>query len=139
MNLPSRSLGLSTIVGGVAAAFAACAPVAAPPGPIASVASGQCFFSSTISGFKPAASGTALNVRSATSGVYRLDLASPCGDLRAAERILIDSRASGPAVCPGGDVRLIVSSPAGARSCPGVALRKLSEAEAGGLPAAERP
>jgi hypothetical protein len=138
MTDPLRSVRSFAALGAAGAGLLACAPVAPPPGPFAAAASSQCFFSSTVSGFKPAGPG-AVNVRSATSGVYRVDLAAPCGDLRAAERILLDSRASGASVCPGADVTMIVSSPAGARACPGRSIRKLSETEVAGLPQAEQP
>lgn len=132
----SRFACKAPILGAVAAA-AACAPVTPPPGAIATAAAGQCFFASTISGFKPAGA-TAVNVRSATAGVYRVELASPC-DVRTAEKVLLDSRAAGLSVCPGADVTLIASGPAGPRSCPGRSLRKLAEAEVAALPPAERP
>jgi hypothetical protein len=120
------------------AALAACAPVAPPPGALAPALGAQCFFGSTISGFKPSGP-TAVNVRSSVAGVYRVELASPCGDLRAVEKLLLDSRRSGISVCPGADVTVIASSPAGPRSCPGRSIRKLDDAEVAALPAAERP
>lgn len=130
-----RSLLLATAAVTLAAA---CAPVAPPPGPFSAAASGQCFFASTITTFKPSGA-TALNVRSSTSGVYRAELAAPCGDLRAAEKVLLDSRAAGASVCTGADATLIVSSPAGSRSCPVRSLRQLNDVEVAALPTAERP
>ncbi len=123
-------------------AAAACTPVAPPPGgggggPIAA-AGGECFFASTITTFKPSGA-TAVNVRSSNAGVYRAELAAPCGDLRAAEKVLLDSRSAGASVCAGADATLIVSSPAGSRACPARSLRRLTDTEVASLPAAERP
>ena len=121
-------------------AAVACAPVAPPPsGPLTTATRGDCFFASTITAFKPSANATAINVRSSAAGVYRAELAAPCGDLRAAEKVLLDSRAAGASVCTGADATLIVSSPAGSRSCPVRSLRRLTDTEVAALPAPERP
>ena len=137
MTLATRSVRTAAFAGGLAA-MAACAPVAPPPGAIAPALGGQCFFASTISGFKPSGP-MAVNVRSSVAGIYRVELATPCGDLRAAEKLLLDSRRSGISVCPGADVTVIASSPAGPRSCPGRSIRKLADAEVAALPGSERP
>ena len=124
---------LATLCGAVAA----CAPVTPPPGAVASLPAGQCFFASTITGFKEAGGG--VNVRAGTSDVYRVAFASRCDGLSGADRVLLDSRAGGASVCAGLDVDLILATASGPRRCPGQAIRKLSPAEVAALPAAERP
>lgn len=122
------------------AAATGCAPVPSPtvgPGPIAQ-GPRQCFFASTISGFRESAPGQ-VNVRVGAGDVYQLDLATPCGDLRGAEKVLLDSRAAGSSVCEGLDVDLIVPAAAGPRRCPGRGIRKMDPAEVAALPASQRP
>jgi hypothetical protein len=122
------------------AAAASCAPVPSPTIKPGLLAQGprQCFFASTISGFRESGPNQ-VNFRVGAGDVYQLDLATACGDLRGAEKVLLDSRAAGSSVCEGLDVDLIVPAAAGPRRCPGRGIRKLNPAEVAALPSAQRP
>lgn len=124
--------------GALALSAAACAPNSSPEvASAADRASRQCFFPSTVSGFREAGD-RAVNLR-ARGDVYRLELLAACPDLRSAEKVLLDSRAGGSSVCTGLDVTMIVPTSTGPRRCPGRSLRKLAAAETATLPSAQRP
>lgn len=117
----------------------ACAPGASRPGPeLAQVEQRQCFFASTVTGFREVGPQT-VNVRAGAADVYRLELARACPGLGAAEKILLDSRAAGSSVCAGLDVDVLFAAAAGPRRCPGRSLRKLSETDVAALPEGQRP
>ena len=135
----TRSAALAALL---LAGAAACAPVTPPPpGPLAAgpAPGRQCFFPSTVSGFREGEDRRSAYLRVSGRDVYRVDLFGPCPDLSSAERILLDSRAGGASVCEGLDVTLIVPSNIGPQRCPARALRKLAEAEVQALPARFRP
>jgi hypothetical protein len=117
----------------------ACAPVAPPPGPLAGGPARQCFFASTVNGFREAAGGQVVNFSVGANQVYQVELFGRCSDLGRAEKVLLDSRAGGSSVCSGLDVELIVPTPTGPRRCPGRSLRRLTETEIAALPSREKP
>jgi hypothetical protein len=128
--------------GALSATLVACAPVAPPPPPgaMAAATTGrQCFFPSTVSGFREGADRRTAYLRVSGREVYQVDLFAPCPDLASAERILLDSRGGGASVCTGLDVTLIVPGPIGPQRCPATSLRRLAETEVEALPARYRP
>ena len=135
---PARPLAVLALL---AATAGACAPVAPPPGPAAGGgAPRQCFFASTVSGFREAAAGQRVNFRVGVNDVYAVDLFAPCPELRSAEKVLLDSRAGGSSVCSGLDVELIVPvGNAPPKRCVGRSVRKLSPNEIAALAPRERP
>jgi hypothetical protein len=126
----------------VSAALAACAPTPPPPGGFGPVAGAprQCFFASTVSGFREVGNDR-VNFRVSGRDVYQLELFGTCPELRGSEKVLLDSRGGGASVCSGLDVDLIVPTniTAAPRRCPGRSIRKLTETEVAALPAGQRP
>jgi len=120
---------------------AALAAAAAAPASAQTKPARQCFFSSQLSSWKEVGD-SAVNLRVGVSDIYRLDLLSPCPDLRWAEAVGIETRGGDSHICSGLDVSLIV--PRGVthtvpQRCMATSLRKLSREEAAALPKSERP
>ena len=118
-------------------------PGAAPPGaPPQAAADGrrQCFYASTVSGYREAESDEALYLRAGVRDIYRLDFLGSCPGVEwSMGRIGLQQRGGGGTICDGMDVDVLIENTGFPRRCPVRDVRRLTDAEVAALPDKHRP
>lgn len=134
MTIPfAPKRGLAAVAASAAALATACMPAAAPQAALAG--DRQCFLASQVNGFH-SVDDDIVHVTVGANDVYALDILGGCPTLDWERKIAIRSHVSSNWVCSGYDAELLVPSPIGVNTCPVTNVRRLSEAEAAAIRAA---
>ncbi len=97
----------------------------------------QCFFPSSVSGFR-AADEHNLYLRVGVRDVYQFEMFGPCQDINWNERIAIVTRGGGT-ICSGMDADIVTHTSIGPQRCPVRSVRKLTPEEVAALPKKSQP